>query len=184
MIEAAAAIAVRDGLDKVSAKRVAAALGVFPGLVDHYFTAGQLVAAAFAHAVSAERDGLFRGSERTADPAARLRSLIAAWLRPGRDAISLLWLDAWQAARHRPALRAEVGAQMADEVRRLAELIQLGIDRGQLGAVQPDAAARQVMSLIYGLSVQAAIRGALGDTDVQGLVTAGIEHILGLSLRA
>ena len=36
IIETAAAIAVAEGLDRVTAKRVAAELGVFPGLVSHY----------------------------------------------------------------------------------------------------------------------------------------------------
>src|SRR5215468_914564 len=77
MIEAAAAIAVRDGLDKVTAKRVAAALGVRPGLVDHYFSADQLVAAAFAHAASAESDELYAEAAAIPDPADQLRHLLA-----------------------------------------------------------------------------------------------------------
>ena len=182
MIEAAAAIAVNDGLDKVTAKRVAAALGVFPGLVDHYFSADQLVAAAFAHAASTERNELFDDAESAPDPAAQLQCLLTAWLQPGSDAISLLWLDAWQASRHRPALREEVAAQMNEDVHRLARLIQLGIDSGQLGVDDPDTAAVQIMSLIDGLSVQAAIRGTFDYTDVQTLVIAVIEQILGLRL--
>jgi DNA-binding transcriptional regulator YbjK len=37
IIETASAIALAEGLDKVTARRVADALGVFPGLVNHYF---------------------------------------------------------------------------------------------------------------------------------------------------
>ena len=60
IIEAAAAIAVAEGLDRVTAKRVAAELGVFPGLVSHYFaTADELVATAFAHAAASEREQNF-----------------------------------------------------------------------------------------------------------------------------
>src|SRR5215475_8604903 len=88
MIEAASAIAVTDGLDKVTARRVAAKLGVFPGLVDHYFTADQLVAAAFGHAAAKESDELFDEAEAGADPLIQLRRLISEWMRPERDEIS------------------------------------------------------------------------------------------------
>jgi AcrR family transcriptional regulator len=180
MIEAAAGIAVRNGLDKVTAKRVAAALGVRPGLVDHYFSADQLVAAAFAHAASAERNELFDEAESVPDPVARLRCLMTAWLEPGHDDFSLLWLDAWQACRHRPALREEVAAQMNEDVRRLAHLIKLGVDSGQLRVDKPDTAALQIMSLVDALSVQSAIRGTFDFTEVRTLVTAVTEQILGL----
>ena len=180
MIEAAAAIAMHDGLDKVTAKRVAVALGVRPGLVDHYFSADQLVAAAFAHAASAERNEVFGEAESVPDPVARLRRVMAGWLEPGHDEFSLLWLDAWQACRHRPALRGEVAAQMHEDVRRLAELIKLGVDSGQLGVDKPDTAALQIMSLVDALSVQSAMRGTFDYTEVRTLVMAVTEQILGL----
>ena len=182
MIEAAAAIALRDGLDKVTANRVAAALGVRPGLVDHYFSADQLVAAAFAQAASAERNEVFGEAESLPDPAAGLKYLMAAWLEPGHDEFSLLWLDAWQACRNRPALREEVAAQMNEDVSRLARLIQLGVDGGQLAVGKPDSAALQIMSLVDALSVQSAIRGTFDYTDVRTLVTAVTAQILGLGL--
>src|SRR5215470_3321367 len=91
IIEAASAIALRDGLDKVTAKRVAAVLGVRPGLVDHYFSADQLVAAAFAHAASAERNEVFGEAESVSDPVAGLTCLMTAWLDPDHDEFSLLW---------------------------------------------------------------------------------------------
>jgi AcrR family transcriptional regulator len=183
IIEAAAGIAVRDGLDKVTAKRVAAALGVRPGLVDHYFSADQLVAAAFAHAASAERNELFDDAEPVPDPVARLERVMAAWLAPGHDEISLFWLDAWQACRHRPALREEVTAQMKEDIRCLAHLIQAGNDSGQLSVGKPETAALQIMSLIDGLSVQSAIRGSVDYTDIRALVTAVTGQILGLRLE-
>jgi hypothetical protein len=70
---------------------------VFPGLVDHYFTADQLVAAAFGHPASKESNELFDEAEAGADAVIQLKRLISEWMRPERDEISLLWLDAWQA---------------------------------------------------------------------------------------
>jgi hypothetical protein len=57
------------------------------------------------------------------------------------------------------ASREEVAAQMNEDIRRLAHLIQLGVDGGQLAVGKPDSAARQIMSLVDALSVQSAIRG-------------------------
>jgi len=144
VIEAAAAIAVRDGLDKVTAKRVAAAIGVRAGLVDHYFTADQLVAAAFALAAAAESDEVFGEAEAIPDAPGKIRHLLATWLSHGHDPLSLLWLDAWQASRHRPALRHEVTAQMARDIDRLTVIIQGGVNRGEFTTAEPALAAGQI----------------------------------------
>ena len=126
--ETAAALAVSEGLDKVTAKSVAGVLGVFPGLVTHYFaTADELVAAAFAHAVTAEREEVFGQAALADRPVGQLRQLLGAWLQPERDPVSLLWLDAWQASRRRPALMAEVSKQMNTDLDRLSALIGAGI---------------------------------------------------------
>jgi AcrR family transcriptional regulator len=182
MIAAAAAIAVADGLEKVTAKGVAAAIGVFPGLISHYFTADQLVAAAFAQAASAERDEIFAGAGSAAGPLGGLGYVIFEWLSPERDAISLLWLDAWQASRYRPALRDEVIVQMNEDVRRLSELIQAAADGGQVRPVcGPEQAAVRIFSLVDAISVQAAIRGGGFDdyTGVQAFMIGVIGQILG-----
>jgi hypothetical protein len=115
---------------------------------DSASSADQLVAAAFAHAASAEQNELCDEAESLPDPVARLKRLMTAWLAPDHDDFGLLWLDAWQACRHRPAFREEVAAQMNEDIRRLAHLIQLGNDSGQLGVDKPDSAALQIMSLV------------------------------------
>src|ERR1700722_4235771 len=86
IIEAAAAVGVAEGLDRVTAKRVAAELGVFPGLVSHYFaTADELVATAFAHAAANEREQIFGHAALARRPVDRMRRLPHAWLHPDRD---------------------------------------------------------------------------------------------------
>lgn len=185
MTEAAAAIAVRDGLEKVTAKAVAAAIGVFPGLISHYFTADQLVAAAFGHAAAAERDEIFAAAAAAADPLGELGHAIFEYIDSKRDPVVLLWLDAWQASRYRPALRAEVIAQMNEDVRRMSALIEAATDRGQVRPVcGPEQAAVRIYSLIDALDVQAAIRGGGFDdyTDVQAFFIGVVGQVLGAPL--
>jgi AcrR family transcriptional regulator len=186
MTEAAAAIAIRDGLEKVTAKAVAAAIGVFPGLISHYFTADQLVAAAFGHAATAERDEVFSAAaESAADPFKELGYIVFEYLAPERDPVILLWLDAWQASRYRPALRAEVIVQMNEDVRRMSALITAAADRGLARPVcDPEQAAVRIFSLIDALDVQAAVRGGGFDdyADVQAFLIGVIGQILGAPL--
>ncbi|MFJ3993300.1 TetR family transcriptional regulator [Streptomyces sp. NPDC090032] len=53
LLHAASTIAVSEGLDKPTVKRVAQAVGVIPGLVDHHFkSADELAAAVFSHAAT------------------------------------------------------------------------------------------------------------------------------------
>jgi AcrR family transcriptional regulator len=178
----AAAIAVGEGLDKVTAKHVAETLGVFPGLVTHYFaTADELVAAAFAHAAAAERDEVFASAALTGYPVDQVRRLLAAWLHEDRDPVSLLWLDAWQASRRRPALMDEVARQMNADLDRLSALVAAGMAESDFpvaGAARD--IALQILSLVDGLSVQAATRAALDYTAVRTMVAATTESLLGL----
>jgi AcrR family transcriptional regulator len=179
--ETAAAIAVSEGLEKVTAKRVADATGVFPGLVSHYFgTADELVAAAFAHAAASERDKLFGDAAAAGRPVDQLRRLLGCWLDPDRDPVSLLWLDAWQASRRRPALGQEVTRQMTADSDRLSALIRSGTAAGDWTAGDPDGITTQILSLIDGHSVQAATRRTLDYAVVAAMVITVTETLLGL----
>jgi AcrR family transcriptional regulator len=179
IIETAAAIAVAEGLDRVTAKRVAAELGVFPGLVSHYFaTADELVATAFAHAAANEREEIFGRAVLADRPVDRMRRLLGSWLHQDRDPVSLLWLDAWQASRRRPALLAEVGRQMNADLERLSAVIADGIAAGDFPVSDPAEPALQILSLIDGLSVQAATRQTLDYAPVRAMVLATAERLL------
>ena len=181
IIETAAAIAVAEGLDRVTAKRVAAELGVFPGLVSHYFaTADELVATAFAHAAAGEREQNFGLAQLADRPVDRIRRLLGFWLHEDRDPVSLLWLDGWQASRRRPALMAEVGRQMNADLDRLSTVIADGITAGDFPIDHPGEPALQILSLVDGRSVQAATRRTLDYAPVRAMVIATAERLLAL----
>jgi AcrR family transcriptional regulator len=182
IVDAASAIAVEEGLEKVTARRVADALGVFPGLINHYFaSADDLVAEAFAHAATAERASILgRALVEERPPVERMRNVLAAWLHTDRDAISLLWLDAWQASRRRPALLHEVERQMAADLEQLTRLVDDGRASGQFTVDCAGDVAMQILSLVDGLSIQAAIRATLDYGIVRTMVTTTTARLLGL----
>lgn len=183
MIEAAAAIALADGLERVTARRVAEALGVFPGLVSHYFrSADELVAAAFVHAAASEHTQVFTHAEAATTRPEQIERLLNEWLSTEHDSMSLLWLDAWQASRRRPALMSAVTDQMSVDLSRLQTLIQAGIEEGHLEVANADvaAAALQLMALVDATSIQAAVRARIDYTPVYEMAIDTAETILGL----
>ncbi|GGF10396.1 hypothetical protein GCM10011399_00300 [Subtercola lobariae] len=164
---------------------MAEVLGVVPGLINHYFNfVDDLVAAAFGYATTAERTEIYAGAFAAPTPSQQLLRLFTELLDTERDAVSLLWLDAWQASRRRPALLREVVIQMRADVTALAALIQSGIDVGDFTAIDPSASATRIMSLIDGLSVRAATRSFIDYEVVAELVLRNVERELDLPEHA
>jgi AcrR family transcriptional regulator len=183
IVAAAGEIALTDGLDCLTVRRIADALGVVPGLVSHYFTAiDDLVAEAFGEVMAHDRDETFTMIEAAAAPTclSRMRELLAYLLTDDRDRISLLWLDAWHGARQRPALQAELVTQMQAWDRRVAALIQAGIDAGEFQADDALIASARILATVDGLTVVAAIKSMIDNSTVGDLVIATAERELGL----
>ena len=181
IVSTASDIALAEGLDSLTLRRVADQLGVFPGLVNHYYpSVDDLVAAAFGEAAAAELDEIFALVDQEATPLTRMRRLLVALVSEERDGISLLWLDALQAARRRPALRAELTGQMLAWQTRVSALIDDGVATGVFRAADSAAVAVRILAMIDGLSVQAAIRSAIDYGAVREMVFASTERELGL----
>jgi AcrR family transcriptional regulator len=154
---------------------------VFPGLVSHYFpVAEDLVAAAFGHVAGAELAQVGALLAGAATPLAGMRALIDTLLSQEQDGVGLLWLDAWNAARRRPALHDEVTRQMAGWQGLVVGLIERGRDGGVFRVVDADATATVVLAAIDGLSMQAALRPGLDHPVVRRWVVATAERELGL----
>ena len=109
-----------------------------------------------------------------------MRALIGLLVSDDRDDISLLWLDAWNASRQRPALHAEVSRQMLVWQERVADLVSSGVADGVFRADDPPAAATRIMATVDGLSVQAAMRSPVDYVVVRQMVIDGAERELDL----
>jgi len=178
---AATRLALSEGLDQVTLRRLAEELDVAGSLVSHYFPAvDDLLAEAFAAAAKAELEAIFAGIDAIDDPLDALRTLLRSLVEEERDSLSTLWIDAWHAGRRRPALAAEVARQTDEWNARLAELLQRGCDAGRFRAAHPRVAAARVMAVIDGLSVHSTVRGTLDYESVEQLVFVVAESELGL----
>jgi AcrR family transcriptional regulator len=183
IIEAASHLAVQEGLERLTVRRVAEELGVAPGLVSHYFPVNEdLIVAAFANAASSGRNYLFASLDPSGTPIRHMASLLKTLSSSESSGeISLLWMDAWQATRRRPNLRAEVASQMLAWQDRMRLLIVRGVKAGMFDVARPKIAAGRIMSLIDGLSVQAAMRKSISFGPAIELVIETVERELGLS---
>ncbi len=125
---------------------------------------------------------MFAAAEQGAeDPTGRMRNLLALMAGEQRDEVSLLWLDAWQTGRRRPLLLEEVTRQMVAWRDSLAALIDDGVAGGEFHTDHPDVTAVQILTVIDGLSVRAAMRGTEIDyQNAQDLVLTTAERGLGL----
>lgn len=176
-------LALTSGLTSITARRVAADVGVAQGLVTHYFrSVDELLAGAFEYAVEKDRSGLL--DRLPEGPLERIRVMIAHYCSQERDAISLLWLDAWRESVRRPLMQQAVIRQMERDLTEWGAVIVEGKDRGIFPAAGEKSAMR-ILSLIDGLAANAAVRaGVSGSTldyvDAFEFVTHTSELELGL----
>ncbi|MEU0275447.1 TetR family transcriptional regulator C-terminal domain-containing protein [Streptomyces sp. NPDC006307] len=163
IVDAAAAVALTEGLECITLRRIAEELAVRPGLISHYFPAVEdLVAEAFGHAATAELDVLLpadpadpadRADGADANATRRLAAFLARTTGEAYDDISRLWLNARHLSRYRPALRARVAAQEAAWRDRLEGLIRDGVERGEFRTGDPMVTAMQILVVLDGIGM-------------------------------
>ncbi|KOG62084.1 MULTISPECIES: TetR/AcrR family transcriptional regulator [Streptomyces] len=163
IVAAAAAVALAEGLECVTLRRVAEELDVRPGLISHYFpSAEDLVAEAFASAATTEIDALLpvEGSEGT--PTERLARFLAHTTGEAYDAISRLWINARHLSRYRDVLRERVARQETVWRARLEGLVREGVEAGEFRTGDTLVTTLQILVVLDGLGVDANI----GDEDL------------------
>jgi AcrR family transcriptional regulator len=148
ILACAAAIAIEEGLERITLRAVAARLGVRPGLITHYFpVAEDLVVAAFARAAVLEREQFFTSS---GTPLQRLAHFIDHVERGRSLPLARLWLNARHLARFSPTLDAELEVQDALDREGLTAIIEDGIGSGDFGDVDAEAACIRILIALDG----------------------------------
>lgn len=176
-------MALADGLESITLRSVADALGITGGLIGYYFpSVDDLLAEVFVGIAQAELDAIFVPVEREASPVAAVRLLLAALVSDEQDRLSPLWIDAWHAGRRRPALCAEVERLMRAWLDRTAAVIESGTAAGEFHTVDPTASAIRILAVFDGLTIGAVMRGAIDYTAVKDLLITVTAAELGVPI--
>lgn len=182
IVRAAADLALRGGLERVTLKSVAERLGVRTGLISHYFSAvGDLVDEAFALAVSEEREKLFPPG---ASPTDRVIALIERVQSPEARDLARLWLNARHLSRFQPSLEARLAGQEEEDFDRLVTLIREGIRSGEFLIDDADFAAARIFTAIDGFAAYVNSRTPFVNAGYEGFISDVAEWSLGLASGA
>lgn len=161
IVRTAAGIALAEGLERITLRRIADELGVRPGLIGHYFPAADdLVSEAFTHAATDERESLLPPDEHELPPVERLaRFLVRLTDGEYRD-LSRLWLNARHLSRFKPGLRSAVTTQESATRTALTGLLEEGHRAGDFTTDDALGVALHLLVTIDGL-------GAYANDDTQ-----------------
>ncbi|MFI7382233.1 TetR/AcrR family transcriptional regulator [Streptomyces sp. NPDC049813] len=153
IVAKAAEIALSEGLECITLRRIGEELDVRPGLVSHYFpSAEELVAEAFGTAATGELDALIPAAAPPGPATERLAAFLGRTSGPAWNDISRLWVNARHLRRHRPALRARLVQQETAWRARLAGLIADGVARDEFRTQEePSVVASQILVVLDGL---------------------------------
>ncbi|WP_077689383.1 MULTISPECIES: TetR/AcrR family transcriptional regulator [Nocardiopsis] len=177
----AAAVALAEGLECITLRRIGERLGVRPGLVSHYFPAVEdLVAEAFGSAAAGELDTLIPRDRSDGTPTHHLARFFALAMGEPYDDISRLWLNARHLSRYRPVLRGRVERQEAMWRERLEGLIRDGVDGGAFRTDDPRVAAVRILVVVDGLGAHANTDDGDRPETVRHMAVTTAERELGL----
>ncbi|MET9515737.1 TetR family transcriptional regulator C-terminal domain-containing protein [Streptomyces sp. NPDC002994] len=179
---AAAAVALTEGLECVTLRRIGEDLGVRPGLISHYFPAAEdLVAEAFGTAASAELDILLPADRPDGTPTEHLARFFTHATGPAYDDISRLWINARHLSRYRPVLRDRVAEQEAAWRGRLTDLIRHGVEQAEFRTDDPQVTTIQILVVLDGLGAHANTDASNRPEAVTRMAVTTAERELGLT---
>ncbi len=180
LLAKAVEIATAEGLSAVTLRRVAADLGVTPGLVSHYFSAAeQLITAAFRAAAVADLAEARSRVDAAAGPVGKIDALMDYVLDDSSDDASALWLEAWSLGRRNAPLAAEAKELTGEWLQCIADIVRAGKEAGDFEVADVDVAARRLLTMIDGLGAQKVVRAVPVD-DAKHIARAYFASELGV----
>jgi len=172
-----------EGLSAVTLRKVAAALGVTPGLVSHYFSsAEQLIVAAFGAVADADLNEARRRVAAVDTATDKVDALMDYVLDDSTVDESANWLDAWSLGRRNPVLAERANALTSEWLAFIAEIVRAGSAAGEFRVADPDVAARRLLTMIDGLGAQKVI-GSVSSDEIKHIGRTYASSELGLTPR-
>ncbi|MEV5737721.1 TetR family transcriptional regulator [Streptomyces sp. NPDC052292] len=182
IVETAAGIALGEGLEMITLRRVADELAVRPGLISHYFpVADHLVSEAFTYATTREREALLPPQERDRAPVDRLAHFLVELADGDHLDLSRLWLNARHLSRFKEPLRHAVRAQETVTRTALVALIDEGVRAGDFTTDDPLKAALHILIAVDGLGAYANDDSAPQGPDIRDVAIETAETRLELT---
>ncbi|MDP5225698.1 MULTISPECIES: TetR family transcriptional regulator [Arthrobacter] len=183
ILRTAARIALGEGLELITVRRVAEELDVRPGLISHYFpSAEEMVSEAFSRAALGELETLLPRA--SGAPLERLRTFFRRSEGEGYLALSRLWLNARHTSRFRPRLQAAVEQQEGIMRDRLLDLVRDGVASGAFHCEDPMQATLEILVVIDGMGSYANASDRFWHPSLDGMMTRAAERVLGLQAGA
>jgi AcrR family transcriptional regulator len=179
ILETAAAIALEEGLERITLRAVADRLNVAPGLISHYFpVAEDLVVEAFSAAATAERSQLFEAS---GTPLERLAHFIVRVEDSRSRDMTRLWLNARHLSRFRPAIGEALAAQEELDRAQLIEIIEEGAAAGVFPTTDAFAACVRILIAVDGVGSYVNDEASFEHASYEHFVTDTAEWALGVA---
>jgi AcrR family transcriptional regulator len=170
-----------EGLSAVTLRKVAATLGVTPGLVSHYFSsAEQLIVAAFGAVADADLAEARRRVAAADTATDKVDALMDYVLDDSTVDESANWLDAWSLGRRNPVLAERANALTGEWLAFIAEIVRAGSAAGEFRVADPDVAARRLLTMIDGLGAQKVI-GSVASDEIKHIGRTYFSSELGLT---